>query len=107
MKEYTYLVEVIYDEVIVIGNGTPEARREVNIQSQVFSFTDDNQQAARQAAEKEMDRIIRYGLKLHGGSVIKTVILPGSVRQVGLVDYNLYLEEQRLIQAETPAPPES
>jgi hypothetical protein len=95
-KKYTFLVEVIYAQVVTVQNEDKTYTRKSEIEAQVFSFSDDKQDIAKRDAQRYMDKVIRYGLDLHGGSILKTVILPSSIYQVGLVDYNKYEQEQKL-----------
>lgn len=95
INKYTFLVEVIYDQVYVENNGTPEIRHASRIASQVWSFENEDRDAALSAANAAMEKVLIEGLSVAGGSILKSIITPTCIRQVGLVDYNLYQEEQR------------
>lgn len=90
---YRFLVEVIYREPFMENSGTEEARWSERMASTTFQFSDEKESIARHEATKHMDTILRYGLKLAGGAVVKSVITPANICQVGVVDYQLYRKE--------------
>lgn len=95
-KAYKYLVEIIYAAVSVKPDANGNDVRVPEVSATHFEFSDDNKERARYEAQKFMDRTMRHGLDLHGGSVIKSVIMPHAIYQVGLIDYNKYEEETKL-----------
>lgn len=99
-KMYEYLVEVIYQQTYIKNLDTPEARKEIGVTSQVFSFTNPKKEVAKYNARKEMESYIRHGMKLSGGSVIESWIHPSALLQVGLIDMELHQKEQELASEE-------
>lgn len=93
-----YLLEVIYNKVEVENNGTEGMRQYVRVATHVMRFEDPNKSVALQNANREMDRVLRYGLKMSGGAVIKSVITPAAILQVGIVDHEKWSEEMAMDQ---------
>lgn len=93
MEEYKYLVEVVYEEVIVEDNGTPDMRQSTKLSTQVFTFAGQNKSVAKQDADRFFDKTLRYGLTRKGGSIIKSLVPAHCIKNIGMVDFNLYTEE--------------
>lgn len=91
---YKYIVEAIYQRPIQTKNEAGEPRWNMLTDLYRREFQHENQSTARHAAQKDMDEIIRYGLKVSGGAVIKSIILPSCVLQIGLVDDQVLQKEQ-------------
>lgn len=87
MEKPTFLVECIFDQVY-LDNDEPKQYRS-KISSQIWSFEDDDPMVALQSATEFFEEIKRDGLTLQGGSVLKSVIPPSHIRQVGLIDLRL------------------
>lgn len=102
-KQYTYLVEVVYDNVVVENNGEADMHKFIELDTQVFSFTDTNKSVARQNAAKFYDEVVRYGIKRSGGSIIKSVVPPSAIKMVGLVDLEKWQEEQEAFKSKAVA----
>lgn len=99
-KTYTYLVEVMYENVIVENQGEPEMTKRIEIDTQVYTFNHANKSVAKQNASRFYDQVFRYGLKRQGGSIIKSVVPPAAIKLIGMVDLELWLEEQELMKSE-------
>jgi DNA-directed RNA polymerase len=94
MPKPTYIIEALYEKVVVGENPTTgEPERRLEIDSVTFEFQHDDDATARRSAEEELEKIMREGLMLNGQSIIKSVIMPSAIKQVGLVDYNAYVKE--------------
>ncbi len=100
---YNYLVEVAFEQVIVENNGLPNVDKKIDINTEIFSFSDEKKSVAKMNAQKFFDKTLRYGLERSGGSIVKSVITPNSIKNIGIIDFNLYQEEQRLMQEEVVA----
>lgn len=107
-KKFTFLVEVIYEQIYTkTVDDTPVRLMELAVNN--YSFSDDNRDRAYNDAVKEMDRILRYGMHLKGGAILKSTITPASIKQVGIVDLDRYEMETAAIASETQSqsqPPE-
>jgi hypothetical protein len=93
-----YIVEVVYERVVTDGNGTADFHQYCELDTHVMQFSDANKSKARNAADKYFDQCLRRGLTLSGGGVIKSVIPPHNIKNIGLVDYEKYVEEQKALQ---------
>lgn len=99
-KAYTFLVEVIFERMVTDAEGGKSLRLETNL----LSFSDDNESRAYNAAKAELDRIQRNGLKLTGGAIVLSFITPGAIKQVGIINLNQY-EATHGAEASTETPP--
>ena len=93
---YKFLVEVVFEQVFIRADEQGTKRRDVEITAQVYEFQDAKQAVALRDAQREFDNILRRGLKLKGGSILKNVIPPSAIKQIALVDYNLYQKEAEI-----------
>ena len=80
-NKITYLVEVIYQQPY-----NKENELDVKVAVATYAFEGGNKGDVKRDAERYFDQVIRYGLKINGGSVLKSVILPSAILQVGLID---------------------
>lgn len=85
-----YLVEIIFNQVYTKTDEDDMKSYDTRITTQIYSFEGPN---SKHDARNFMDKVIRYGLELKGGSVLKSVIHPSCIMQVGLVDEAKYQEE--------------
>ncbi len=96
-----FIVETIFERVYT-DESSGEPVLASRLERHVTSFTDPRKEVARADAKREMDRVIRYGIKMDGASV-RCIIHPSSIRQVGIVDIEKYQEESKAIQAAADA----
>lgn len=105
-KKFTFIVEVIFEQVFNKEDGEGNPTRGMELTTQSSSFSDDNREKAYNGAVKEMDSILRYGLKMKGGSILKSVITPSSIKQVGIIDLDQWEAENKAMQpTETESQP--
>jgi hypothetical protein len=91
-NEQIYILEVVYEQVVETGDG-----RHLELAVDSFTFKNASKDIAKRDVDREFDRILRYGLKKSGGSIIKLIIPPSSIKNIGIVDYNKWVEEQQLM----------
>jgi hypothetical protein len=97
-----FLLEVIFERPTLNEHG-----QFLNLETTLFSFEHPEKDVAYQDAVKELERISREGLELSGGALVKSIIMPNCIKQVGIVDYELYEAENSAIESESsPAPAE-
>lgn len=97
-KKYTYLVEVIFEYVDVSNPNTPEMERILKVGVEIFFFAEEKKSEAKQNAQKFYDKTLRYGLERKGGSVVKSLIAPNCIKNIAIVDFEMYKAEQDTIQ---------
>jgi len=94
VTEYKFLVEVIFEKIITKNNGNPDMYHDSEIAFEVFQFSGPEKDATQKTAEEFMGKVITEGLTASGGHVVLSVIPPGAIRQVGLIDLQEVPEEE-------------
>lgn len=84
------MVEVIYNQVKSDGE-----KAYAEISSHLMTFAGKDKSKVKYDAESTMDKILRQGMDLSGGAILKSTITPACILQVGLIDYKKHLEEQK------------
>lgn len=85
-KKFTYIVEAVYAKT----DFDKEHGWSTFVNVHSVTFSGDNQEATKFDAQKEMDRIIRYGFSGKNGPVLRNQVLPSAIYNVALIDYNQY-----------------
>ena len=88
-----FMVEVIFHQPYIKTDEEENKSYDTKITTQVYSFEGTNRSSVMHDARAFMDKTIRHGLELNGGSVIKSIIHPSCILQIGLIDDNLYQKE--------------
>jgi phage-related baseplate assembly protein len=96
VKQYEYLIELIYLQSYNATRPHPESTEEeplpdvqyqdIKVSSQLFSCTGPDKSVVRNDAAKELNKIRREGVKLSGGAIIESWILPSAMLQLGIID---------------------
>jgi hypothetical protein len=94
-----YLLEVIFEQIESSTNEEGGLVLTSNIRSQVWSFENEDANVALNDARTELHRVTIEGLKLHGGAVIETIILPSSIKQIGLIDFDQYEADNSTVES--------
>lgn len=66
-----------------------------------MSFQDEKKHIAKFEANKYMDKTIRHGLSMHGGSILEFIVHPSAILTVSIQDMQLATEEEELGKEET------
>lgn len=89
-----FLVETIYHQVYVSDQSNGE--KDTKIVSHLVSFEGENRASVLQDAKNFMEKTLRHGLDLAGGSIVKSTISPSCIIQVGIIDEALAQQEAAL-----------
>lgn len=102
-----YLIEVIYEEIGDSTGADGQFELKSTLKSQVWSFENEDATVALTDARNELQRVVNEGLKLHGGAVIETTILPSAIKQIGLIDFDRYEADNSAVKSvASPVTPE-
>ncbi len=94
-KAFVFVLEMIY-EVVKLDE---EGKRYVAMEYHTDGYQDDKRSVALNAAKKDFNKILKEGLKFSHGSVIESIILPSSIKQIGIIDLNKYEAEKAEMEA--------
>lgn len=92
MKE-KFLVEIIFKRMFVNTNEEGNSFYDTKIETRQELFEGTNRSAVLHDAKSFMEKILRHGMDFSSGSIIKSVITPAAILQVGIVDDKKYQQE--------------
>lgn len=86
------ILEAIF-QIARVNNGGDRPVQELVIDVYTEQFDGDDYQLTVRKAEKKLKKILKEGLELRSKAIIKSVIAPSAILQIGLIDLNKYQEE--------------
>jgi len=93
-KNYIFLVEVLFEKLTTVNNGTEDIRHEPQITLETWQFSGPDEEIVRSDAKAFMANILVEGLSAQGGPVVKSIIPPSCIKQIGLIDYQIAISPE-------------
>lgn len=89
---------IILEAIFRIARLNTEGERPVQemvIDTYTEQFEGDDYAFTVRKAEKKLKKILKDGLELHSKAILKSIIAPSSILQIGIIDFNKYQEEAK------------